>query len=546
MTAEKRNDIILWLIIMAAAIGVWANSGTLIPNGDDFAFAFKIVADKDNVDGVVREPLTGFGDIVEGQKVLYRESNGRVLIVSLVQLLGGMWPRGVFRVVNALVFALTAFVICRLTVPKNPLTAVVTVCSLLFLFPEAGSLYNSPVFSINYLWALLLTLCAIVVWKRDLWQLSPLMIIAGWSHEAFSLSVAGAMFFSLIYRYRRLGKFGPIRNRCVIFLFYAIGVVFLVLSPGNFIRLSDGESAGVLSMLVHRCFNMLSDGWIWAMILVAVCSLVADRKGFVEFCRNQGFLVMVIVLTTLFLFALGSFQGRVGYSLSAFCLLFLLRYFRSLLSRFDKPAVYLTLGVCVLGLQWGVIAVNAKQKAAYDEIVRDYLQSPDGTVAVDRRPTVPGWAKLWANPYEAVITPDIPLDANTRSYSADFYRHPLHSPLLTFSPEELRLLRNPELLFVEANRFPGDAGFYTTPEIEHFVRMADTTDTAGYLTGAREFTAIYATGDTESLHWRKRLKKLVSPLPSSGPLLTKPIIVNGQRYIIASKNSPYPLTAIDE
>lgn len=558
------SPIIAIAIIIAAGIGVWANSGTLIPNGDDFCFAFKIVSDSEVTDALHRQPLTSFPDILDGQKIHYAESHGRIPLIILSQLFGGLWDFSIYRVINTIIFCLTAFIMCRLTIPGNPMTAVLVTAVLLFIMPEAGFLYNSPVFSINYLWTLFITLCGIMIWKRNLWYLSPLMFIAGWSHEAFSIPIAGAMTLTLIRHIVTLKRSGSsnmmtkeFRQRLAILLFYGAGALILILSPGNFLRLTHagGVSGGILSSILHRGYNMLSNVWV-LLFFAWICSFRFIRNKnykarYIDFCRNNIFIISTVGFSIIFLLLLGTFKGRSGYALTAFSVILYLRFFRQSVTLLSRPKYYIIPGLLTLLLQWGVIKVNAEQRHAYDEIISSYLTSPDGAVATSAMPRIPFWAKPWANTYNPVIIPGDLFDALTRSSAADYYAHPNHSPLLTFSNEELHLLKEPDSLFVEKNRVPGSADFYTTSSMEHFIRKSDTRDTAGlkdrtgFIYNSIHYTSVFPEEDGRQLNWKKRLKSLFSPLPTVGTLSVQTIIIDGHRYEIATKDSPYPITAIN-
>lgn len=566
------------LLLVLIGVGVWLNSLNAIPRGDDMIYSFILEPDFDAAADTQLRPIGSMADMVESQRVQYAENNGRVPVHVLVQLFDGFHAHRLFALLNALVFCLTVAVMYRFSRPKRGLNLFLLTLiafSMLFLMPEAGRLYSLPSSSVNYLWVLLLSLFALYVWRRRLYLWAPVMFIAGWSHEAFAVPIAATMGVSLLFHPREI-----LGRRGLIALFYFAGAVFLVFSPGNFMRLETLDGGWSALMMVHRVGHLFMNGWV---DLLLGCLLVyrlrngraQTRRYLTELFSENGFLVGVIVFTLLFLFVIGSLGGKGFFSLSAFAMILFFRLTGKYVVKADRPGIYLPLMAVLLALDGAVTAADAREKRLYDRAIEAYIKDPDGLVAIPEGAESGLLRKFGlTNAYEWQLDTENDYRILTARLAAPYYGHPARRPLLLLPAQELQALRNPgpeEKALPDSTRtlitetLPGTARARRVPNTPHLL-IPVPTDTNPGSSGPspsssgpspsssgpapsssvpQEITLTYDFSDPTKLSFKDRLKLKAGRLPASETFTPLRLRVGDRFYDLVTPPPAYTLARVD-
>lgn len=495
------------LILIGVGVCVWLRSEMSIPQGDDMVYSYRLEPGMEATLTSDLPAIESLGDLISSQKVQYREVNGRVPVHFLVQAFDGFHAQSLFCVLNSVVFCVTVVLLCNFVrVRRRPNLFLLSVIFfiMLVLMPEASTIYYLPTLSINYLWVLCMSLCALEIWRGSLIWLAPMMLIAGWSHEAFSIPIAGAMVVRLLSHPREI-----VGKRGVIAFFYGLGVTVLFCAPGNFLRLEAmGGDGTPLAAVFHRVINLFDNGWLDVAVICFICYMIRHgrREGRIylkEMWGRESFLLCIIGFSILFLFAFGGLGGRGGFALSVFTVLLLLRQNKDLLDRLDRPAACSAV-IAVLAIQEGVVIDDRiREKKRFDSLIEAYLRAEDGIVGIEESERGQS-ANLFGltDSRKLTVRSDDDYDRLTRVYMALYYDHPERRPLITLPMKELEDLRRGE--FDDSLRIAGSAGAYRAAGWDHIVRPVGTGEVSDI--EGEPVIPVYDLQDPERLSFRDRLK----------------------------------------
>ena len=208
---------ITWIVLLLILTGVFfyirSVNRNLISDEVTYFYVF-------NEDGVLNstadfKEIETCADIYDSQINHYNTVNGRALVHTVEQFFSGIIGIDVFYVLNVLVFIFTILVFIKI-VYRNIYAYsywIFAIVAFMYLFPEQEHLWISINFSLNYLWPMCLTLLVLYYWERlksDVGELKiialmPLLgFIAGWSHEAFSVSLSASTFLYYCFNYKKM------------------------------------------------------------------------------------------------------------------------------------------------------------------------------------------------------------------------------------------------------------------------------------------------------------------------------------------------------
>lgn len=246
----------LWHAMLIVFMVIFFVRNLLLPMAsDDIPYAFVWDgADRGNLlDGVgPRERITSFGDIVRSQYSHYMTWGGRVIGIGLTQLFA--WEgKGLFNVLNTLVFIALAFLLFKIGTGKklremNAVYVFWILFAFWFLLPDPYLTTLWMCGSCVYLWTAVIGLLFLLPYAKAYWSerseafsmkgsvliMALAGLCAGWSVETSAAVIDIVVFFTLIHLYRQ----HRLKAWMVVgFVFLCIGSAFLVLSPGEIVRL---------------------------------------------------------------------------------------------------------------------------------------------------------------------------------------------------------------------------------------------------------------------------------------------------------------------
>lgn len=271
--------------------------------------------------------IQSLGDIFLSQCRHYFHFNGRFIVHCFVQLFNGLLGKGVFNVVNAIMFATFLYAIALVTSrDKNDYFKIILVAFVLLFFLMPGFKY---VFlwlsgSCNYLWtgtAALFFLYLMAHDKLPSWSHVPLLvygIISGWSNEAVSLGLGGALFLYFLMNRKQLT---PHRKYLMIGL--CLGLVAVVFSPGALgraSRVSHGEF-----QVVARLINFGNLRFFFLLLALILCKAIFRPHNFLGWVKQEQVLLMTVFITFAFIFMTGDYHAQSRFGIEMYSLLLLLR-----------------------------------------------------------------------------------------------------------------------------------------------------------------------------------------------------------------------------
>ena len=220
---------------------------------DDLLYRF--VWPEDN-DTFVR-PVRTVGDVLQSQIVHYNVLNGRFLIHFLAQLFEGVLGKGACDIASALLLGVFVWLASRLSGSGGKICAY-TLFSF-FIFVAIPGFHNEFLWFVgvfNYLWAATFTLVfiAFVIKLKDkpatagLVALSSVSFFAGGLHEGITLPVFLSLVAYCAANRRRLSR-SPLLY-CT--LFYGLGVILCVGSPGTMNRIGGGGGGSPFLQLAFQ------------------------------------------------------------------------------------------------------------------------------------------------------------------------------------------------------------------------------------------------------------------------------------------------------
>lgn len=403
-------------------------------------------------------------DIIHFQIRHYQEVGGRSLVHTIEQLFTDRLLY--FSVINTCIFILFISLIKFFVTngkKGNYLLWLSIICSLLFLFPYQESLWTSVNYGLNYLWPATAAVGVIWVWqKMESRAISskymPLIVLlaifSGWSHEAFSIGVAGGMF---LYYCCHLKKF---KGQVLwLVLPYWISTAVMVFAPGNFKRLNDpidGAPVTLIARLFNGVDNVMHLFMFWIFWFFVVILFIKQRRQLISFIKSNVQLLLVSVCSMTF----SLFINNVSYSHTFCVLLSMLIIFRYLCDnpiRINSTIRYYSL------ITLTILFVSQQIILAYDTIkvyhfqhglMESYKQSKDGIIVLNS-PNISLSSKFYIR------------GGDERMWYGYAYRNPIQGVygkwkkgLYVLKPEDFIAVSNPSAYFIKENRIDGNSCVY--------------------------------------------------------------------------------------
>lgn len=213
---------------------------------DDIIYSYFIPLD--DSESNLFEPMENIGDLFQSQWNHYKVANGRFVVHTLVQFFCAFGGKFFFSLVNAIVWGCMPFIMLALTKKKlvsfrNELSCIVLLFLVFYKLPV------TPAFQINYIWTAFFNFVWLCIFlsKTSMkpWQLSLFAlwsIIAGNCNESFSIPMGMAIIIFAIYK-----RFNLELKQWIGGLFYGIGAIIIICSPGQWQRLEEVQDKVVIN-----------------------------------------------------------------------------------------------------------------------------------------------------------------------------------------------------------------------------------------------------------------------------------------------------------
>jgi hypothetical protein len=299
--------------------------------------------------------IQSLNDIFLNQIEHYHTTNGRFISHSIVQLFLGIIGKSIFSILNSIVFVLFVIKLYEYIYGKvfNQVFCLLLLISVVwFLLPDQYLTFLMVAGSLNYLWATVLVMFYIQFFDRisnsnksvSIYSLLLFFIFSffvGGFVEMYSVALFPAFVVDLIVRKRKLNP-----KILISLIGFAAGAVFLVLAPGNFVRLSKVSELSYDNSLWNKIENfiylLIINRYILVYIAIIVILFFSKRKK--DFFSENLFFFLVIFFSTGFIFVSGAWWNRTFYPVLIFSTLVFLRFLR----QFNFHTQLKKLGVAVL------------------------------------------------------------------------------------------------------------------------------------------------------------------------------------------------------
>lgn len=455
---------ILALFLLVVGIEFFIYSYNPVLRGDEAAYCYVLDWEHNgwaNGYGISDDfpKIETVGDVVRSQYDHYMHWGGRNLVHAVEQFFSGVSSPIVFYVINTFVFLATISLIVYIGVGRKKMGALspwlITVIGVVYLLPWSLYILTSINMSCNYLWPMFGLLLVYAMWryvrihslKLKIWQcvvVAILAFVAGWSHEAYSLALSGAFFFYYIFHIKELRG-----AQAWIVIAYWIGTLIMATAPGNLFRFTQaGHGSGLMHLVKEFVMALPRLKCVYIFLIALLYFRIKRRDDYRRFVADNRVLITMWILAFVFICFIHTVsQSFTGIEMMSI-LLFICLCKPLFTGKRNKLVAVLMLIVCVhLGF---ISAYEFRQNKSEREAVERYTTSEDG-LAVN-------YTRKCTNP---LISPWLraPMD-NFRMYPQmqRIYADNPHD-LILVTPEDVKIIENPEAYFVEKYRF-GSGPFY--------------------------------------------------------------------------------------
>ena len=401
--------------------------------------------------------VNSFSDVVDSQINHYFYGNGRSIVHGIQQFFTGVLNVDLFYIVNTFVFLLLILFLAKALKIKDFKLYFVVVIALMYLFPLSYRLWYSINMSCNYLWPLcfsiiLLYYCKEIndaknISKYSLIFLSFLSFITGWSHEAFSVPLSGALFFYIIFNIKKIDK-----RLLYIAIPLWIGTAIMVFAPANFARfLGGGNGGSKIYAIANAIDNFMHIKLLWIFVITAIVFRIRNNK-FLKACLSENkIIIYALVIGVLF----GLVANTAPYSFTAiefFSFILTMKLLIPTIERIRIKQMYLVILSLVFFVHQSMIVKGEIiQSKVQRELISEYLKSEDGVVNYNV-PTTP-W---YLNPY---VTKWKHSGVSVQHGGTIEFAYGNSKPMYALADADFRFLAEKDF-YNEENKFAGDAPFY--------------------------------------------------------------------------------------
>lgn len=383
-----------WIVLLLILTGVFFYIRSVNRNliSDEIVYFYVFNEDKVLDSKTEFREITTFSDVLESQINHYKVVNGRAIVHTIEQIFSGIIGLEVFYILNVCVFLFVVYLIVKMFLNKHKYSHwLFTIIVLLYLFSEQSNLWISINYSLNYLWPLCVTLLTLYFWNelrlgKKLSQITlillPLLgLVTGWSNEALAVPLSSTIFMYYCINYRKFSS-----KIALLILPLWIGTAFLVLAPGNFVRMQRDAFVSTGNDLV---FNLVCERLLLILIILFLLFVVLNKIKIKEFIRNNNIYIGLFIVSFIFVLALGLMPGRTYISVELYSFILIIKLLSGIKTKFSS-FFYIEKFCCVIITllfilnQSFICDATIKEKSKQDNFLNQYVTSKDGIAVYDR------------------------------------------------------------------------------------------------------------------------------------------------------------------
>lgn len=380
------HGIAYWAVLLALCAVFMAMNLLTTMKEDDLAFSL--------VEGEWT-PIGSLADALRSHANHFMHANGRTANL-LAAIFCGITGKGVFNVLNAVVFGVMAHLMALLSAGRRSILAVTVFAAVTgTCFPVPGETMLWLDGSCNYMWAITMSLAltwylskertARLGWGRGV-LLGLAAAVAGSMNEATSFGWFAGLCLYYAFNRRRLD-----RRALVALAGYLVGIIIIIASPGAWDRAASGgivTDLGAGDLLASRWHIFADKMWRFYLPVIAVAAgVVAWRAWGWKTLRTAPWTYLFACLA-LTLFALGIIHERAYAALVTAALIVITAVMERLLDGRWRRARMAAIAVCLVlaAFTWARGVDALKRYKAFDaQAVAEIKAAPAQAILQARR-----------------------------------------------------------------------------------------------------------------------------------------------------------------
>ena len=205
--------------------------------------------------------------------------------------------------------------------------------------------------------------------------------VAGWSHEAFAISLSVVTFIFYSFNYKEFTN-----KVALLVLPLWVGTGFMVLAPGNFIRLQNNTFGN--DILIYLSHYPLAIKLLPMMFVVVLVLCLKRQINIKKFAVNNKILIGLFSTSLLFVLILGVVPCRTYTAVELFSLLLIVELIKVAnvnkmrILQYEKP-ICIVLTLMFIVHQSFICHASVKENEIQDAFLNQYVKSEDGIAIYD-------------------------------------------------------------------------------------------------------------------------------------------------------------------
>ena len=308
----------LSLFLFSTIIIFYFAMNLMIPKwSDDMCYQYKFISifehtPKTSPMGTeLNAPIESFYDAVSSNVIQYIRFNGRAVVHTFVQYFCMFDSKIPYSIVSCVLFGILIVILGKYITYNRQSNYSYLYPLLIFTFlASSRCMYNGIATGVNYVWAL--AFCVIYVKllckseeNRGYKYLLYLMaFLGGFSHEAISVAVSGALVFFLLKKRKERKNVSKVK--LVSIYVFLTGSILLLIAPSNIYRFFGENSVNSPIQMRVAFFEYLR----WSYLLIISAFLLKIKGKTKDFVLENKYILASLLTGSLFVLFVGANNAR--------------------------------------------------------------------------------------------------------------------------------------------------------------------------------------------------------------------------------------------